>query len=105
MEETWLRDVYIRRSVHSVTNGAANRYALHGGFQLSIFLLDTHLARMLVTRPEGLRLRQSWSLAPEFKEASRVEGTAGEPLTARINGRLDRTVIKMTEIAGQEVRS
>lgn len=40
--------------------------ALDRGFSLAVFLLDDHLARLLVRRPEGPRLDRTWSLSPEL---------------------------------------
>ncbi len=41
--------------------------ALDRGFRLTIFFLDTHLARLLITRPGGLRMSRTWSLSPELR--------------------------------------
>jgi alpha-glucosidase len=40
--------------------------ALDRGYGLRIVLLGEHLARVLVRRPEGLRMDRTWSLSPEL---------------------------------------
>ncbi len=59
------------------SDGGAVRIALDRGFCLSLHLLDAHLARILVTRPSGLRMPQSWSLSTELAgtgETDPIEG-------------------------------
>ena len=63
---------------------SAVHIALDGGFRLTVFLLDDHLARVLVTRPSGLRTARSWSLSPEL-----AGGRGDDPIEGR--GRLDLT--------------
>ncbi len=41
-------------------------FALNCGFGLTLFFLDRHLVRLLVTRPDGLRMPRTWSLSPEL---------------------------------------
>ena len=41
-------------------------FALDGGYRLTLFLLDAHLARVLVMRPGGLRMERTWSPSPEL---------------------------------------
>ncbi len=48
------------------TTASTAEIALDRGFRLSVFLLDEQLARILVTRPGGLRMERSWSLSPEL---------------------------------------
>ncbi len=40
--------------------------ALDRGFGLTLFFLDGRLARLLIVRPEGLRMPRTWSLSPEL---------------------------------------
>ena len=47
-------------------NGSTLQIALDRGFRLTVFLLDDHLARILVTRPSGSRMARSWSLSPDL---------------------------------------
>ena len=49
--------------------GSTVEIALDRGFRLTVFLLDGHLARILVTRPSGLRIGRSWSLSPDLTYA------------------------------------
>ena len=39
---------------------------LERGFGLALLFLDRHLVRLLVLRPEGLRMPRTWSLSPEL---------------------------------------
>src|SRR5258705_13167551 len=48
--------------------------ALARGFRLTIFFLDTHLARVLITPPQGLRMPRTWSLSPERKGDDPIDG-------------------------------
>lgn len=54
------------------TRSHAVEIALERGYRLELFGLDSHLARLLITRPEGLRQERTWSLSPEI-------GHDGEP--------------------------
>ncbi len=54
-------------------NGAVE-IALDHGFRLTVFLLDARLARILVTRPSGLRMRRSWSPSPELALTDPIDG-------------------------------
>jgi alpha-glucosidase len=48
---------------------------LDRGFRLELFFLDAHLARLLVVRPEGLRMPRTWSLSPELVAgADQIDG-------------------------------
>lgn len=40
--------------------------ALEGGYRATLHLLDSHLARLLITRPGGLAMPRTWSLSPEI---------------------------------------
>ena len=40
--------------------------ALEGGYSARLFLLDSHLARFLITRPGGLAMPRTWSFSPEI---------------------------------------
>ncbi len=44
------------------------------GYGLDIFFLDRHLVRLLVRRPEGLRMAKTWSLAPELSGVDSLDG-------------------------------
>ena len=48
---------------------SALHIGLDRGFRLTVFLLNDFLARVLVTRPSGLRMGRSWSLSPELAHA------------------------------------
>ena len=39
---------------------------LERGFGLTLIFLDRHLVRLLIMRPEGLRMPRTWSLSPEL---------------------------------------
>jgi alpha-glucosidase len=56
--------------------------ALEGGYAARLFLLDSHLARLLITRPGGLAMPRTWSLSPEIP-------WAGEPDPIDGRDRLD----------------
>ena len=61
--------------------------ALERGFRLTVFALDSHLARVLVSRPGGLRLARTWSISPEI--GNRLDAAGCEPIEGR--DRLDTT--------------
>ncbi len=46
--------------------GCRAEISLERGFGLKLFFLDAHLARLLIMRPEGLRMPRTWSLSPEL---------------------------------------
>jgi alpha-glucosidase len=54
---------------------------LERGYRLLLFFLDSHLARLLIVPPGGLRTPRTWSLSPEL--------AGGDPIDGR--GRLDLT--------------
>ncbi len=48
--------------------------ALDRGFGLRLFFLDSHLARLLIVRPQGLRMPRTWSLSPELSGCDPLDG-------------------------------
>ena len=46
--------------------GCHTEISLERGFRLVLHFLDRHLVRLLVLRPEGLRMARTWSLSPEL---------------------------------------
>jgi alpha-glucosidase len=56
--------------------------ALSAGFRLLLFFLSSHLNRVLIVPPAGLRCPRTWSLSPEL-------ATGGDPIDGR--ARLDLT--------------
>ncbi|WP_324133496.1 TIM-barrel domain-containing protein [Bosea sp. (in: a-proteobacteria)] len=40
--------------------------ALEAGYSARLYLLDAHLARLLITRPGGLVMPRTWSISPEI---------------------------------------
>ncbi len=60
---------------HIASSGRSQvEIALDRGFRLTIFFLDTHLARVLITPPQGLRMPRTWSLSPERKGDDPIDG-------------------------------
>jgi len=58
--------------------------ALDSGYRAIIDLLDTHLARFLVLRPNGLRIDRTWSLSPELAgEAEEADALTGRNRLSR----------------------
>ena len=49
-------------------------FALNRGFGLTLFFLDRGLVRLLVMRPEGLRMPRTWSLSPELSGCDPLAG-------------------------------
>jgi alpha-glucosidase len=49
---------------------------LEGGFQLYLLFLDSHLARVLIVPPGGLRCPRTWSLSPELAGRDPIDGRA-----------------------------
>ena len=49
-------------------------FALDRGFGLTLFFLDRGLVRLLVMRPEGLRMPRTWSLSPELSGCDPLAG-------------------------------
>jgi alpha-glucosidase len=56
--------------------------ALEGGYRATLYLLDSHLARLLIMRPGGFAMPRTWSLSPEI-------AWAGEPDPIDGRDRLD----------------
>ncbi len=50
------------------------RFSMANGFSLRLFFLDTHLARVLMVPPEGLRCPRTWSLSPELAGDDPIDG-------------------------------
>lgn len=69
--------------------------ALEGGYRATLFLLDDHLARFLVMRPDGLAMPRTWSLSPEI-------AWAGEPDPIDGRDRLDVSGFPGTAFTVQE---
>lgn len=46
--------------------GFRTEISLERGFRLVLLFLDRHLARLLIMRPESLRMARTWSLSPEL---------------------------------------
>jgi alpha-glucosidase len=62
--------------------GCRAEFNLDRGFGLTLFFLGRHLARILVSRPGGLRMPRTWSLSPEL-------AAGADPIAGR--DRLDLT--------------
>lgn len=71
--------------------GACAKIALDRGFGLTLFFLDRNLVRLLIERPEGLRMPRTWSLSPELtggedpidgRDRLDLTGFPGSPLKA-----------------------
>lgn len=63
------------------TDASSVDIALDRGFRLTLFFLDAHLARALVTPTGGLRTPRTWSLSPELSGDDPIEGRARLDLT------------------------
>jgi alpha-glucosidase len=50
--------------------------ALSAGFRLLLFFLSSHLARVLIVPPTGLRCSRTWSLSPELAGSDPIDGRA-----------------------------
>jgi alpha-glucosidase len=48
--------------------------ALDRGFSLVLFFLDRYLVRLVIVRPEGLRMPRTWSLSPELSGCDPLGG-------------------------------
>jgi alpha-glucosidase len=79
-------------------SGGTVEFALDRGFRLSVFFLDSHLARVLVTRPSGLRMSRSWSLSPEL-----AASPGGDPIDGR--DRLDLSGFPGAPVAVSETEA
>src|SRR5215470_7202448 len=55
--------------------------ALGGGFRLLLHFLSSHLARLLIVPPQGLRCPRTWSLSPELAGCDPIDGRARLDLT------------------------
>jgi alpha-glucosidase len=55
--------------------------ALSAGFRLLLLFLDSHLARVLIVPPAGLRCPRTWSLSPELAGCDPIDGRARFDLT------------------------
>lgn len=71
--------------------GYGAEIGLDRGFGLKLFFLDSHLARLLIMRPDGLRMPRSWSLSPELaggddpidgRDRLNPAGFPGSPITS-----------------------
>jgi alpha-glucosidase len=74
----------LERSEHKIEVG------LDRGLRLTLFFLGAHLARLLITRPEGLRMKRTWSISPE------LDAACSDPIDGRC--RLDLTGFQGTPI-------
>ncbi|WP_088342703.1 MULTISPECIES: glycoside hydrolase family 31 protein [Rhodomicrobium] len=57
--------------------GCGVEIGLDRGFRLWLFVLEERLARMVITRPAGLRMARSWSLSPELAGPPGDDAIAG----------------------------
>ncbi len=70
--------------------GLRAQIALADGYGLTLAFLDTHLARVLIEAPGGLRCARTWSLSPELAGCDSIDGRdrldftgfPGSPITA-----------------------
>jgi alpha-glucosidase len=85
-----------RQDVHTL--GGANlgsvetsrvEIALSAGFRLLLFFLDSHLARVLIVPPAGLRCPRTWSLSPELAGSDAIDGRARLDLTGFPGARVE----------------
>jgi alpha-glucosidase len=58
-------------------NSHAVEMSLDHGYALTLYGLDSHHARLLITRPEGLRQSRTWSLSPEIAHDGEADALAG----------------------------
>ena len=72
--------------------GSRAEIGLDCGFRLTLFFLDRGLVRVLVMRPDGLRMPRTWSLSPELSGCDPIAG----------RDRLDATGFPGSEILSVE---